>query len=137
MKLKLILLNVLFGLSLASCGTTRDYEVGTDREVSVGGVMLETVHTDLNGEFRKQMIYMGVDSSGVASVEYREFAQNYARPAFTERYVLDVSKSRNVVVKNLELEIVTADSKSVRFRVLRTDVPMRKDYNTAAPEATK
>jgi len=64
-----------------------------------------------------ELIYNGKDHD-VIFVGYREFMNNFARPAFSQELRYDLSESRNVVFRNVELEVVEASNNAIKFKIL-------------------
>ena len=127
-------------LSCASCMMTykqpepvveRDFEVGTERAVSVGVPMTRTITRTGRDTFEVQMIYMGRGANG-ATVEYREFSNGYARPAFTQRFEQDPA-SPTMTIRNVKISIASATSDEIHFTVLSLTEPLRRDFPTSAP----
>lgn len=70
------------------------------------------------GALRRQISFTGV-SRGVVSLEYREFAGDLARPAFTQSATYDLSEGKTIGFRGARLEIETADNTGITYRVLR------------------
>ena len=68
--------------------------------------------------FRKELIYSGV-AQGTISLEYREFADDMARPAFSQTLRYDLNEGRTIGFRGARFEILEANNISVRYRVLR------------------
>lgn len=122
---------------LSGCASTnKDWHVGTDREVSTGAIMIETSRTDPLDHRRDRtvrLVWMG-NAGGSGVIEHREFAGGSAWPP--ERYNVTVGPGGRMTIKDIELEIVSITDGKLRFRVLREDIQMRKDYDTPAPAKT-
>ena len=127
-------------LSCASCMMTykqpepvveRDFEVGTERAVSVGVPMTRTTTRTGKETFELLLIYLGRGASG-AIIESREFLNGYARPAFTQRYEQD-SSSPTMTIRNLKIAIASATPNEIHFTVLSDSEPLRRDFPASAP----
>lgn len=68
--------------------------------------------------FKRELIYSGV-SRGTVTIEYREFINNLARPAFSQTLQYDLNEGREVGFRGARFEILDANNTSVRYRVLR------------------
>lgn len=94
-----------FGLSRQAHPITAPIQ--EDRCVSVTG-----------DRFRKELIYGGV-SQGTVSLEYREFINDMARPAFSQTLRYDLSEGRTIGFRGARFEIIDANNLGVTYRVLR------------------
>lgn len=68
--------------------------------------------------FRKELLYSGV-SKGTVSLEYREFSNNLARPAFSQQVTYDLSEGNEVGFKGARLVIIKAANTLLRYRVIK------------------
>ena len=68
--------------------------------------------------FRRELIYSGV-AQGVLSVSYREYVNDFARPAFTQELKYDLSAGSEIGYRGARLEIIHAGNTSVRFKLLK------------------
>lgn len=73
--------------------------------------------------FRQELIYSGV-SQGTITIEYREFTNDMARPAFSQTLRYDLNEGREIGFRGARLEILEANNISVRYRVIQ---PLRQD----------
>lgn len=67
--------------------------------------------------FRAQIIYSGLLGNTVKAV-YREFSNNYARPAFSQELQYSLDESKIISYKTVKIEILKATNSSIEFRVL-------------------
>jgi len=68
--------------------------------------------------FQRTLLYSGKVGSKI-NVSYREFADRYARAAFTNTAEYDLSESRVIGYKGAQIEILEATNQYIRYRVLR------------------
>lgn len=68
--------------------------------------------------FRRELLYSGV-AQGTISLEYREFINDMARPAFSQTLRYDLNEGRTIGFRGARFEILDANNISVRYRVLR------------------
>jgi hypothetical protein len=68
--------------------------------------------------FRRELIYAGV-SQGTISIDYREFSNDMARPAFSQTLRYDLNEGREIGFRGARFEILEANNVAVRYRVLR------------------
>lgn len=148
-----------FALALAlfsGCSSTRHYRtdivIGAEKYAAVGSAMVEHVTVPSQSEqfaagwrrgsgdysrpafaLTRQLIYGGIDK-GTACVSYREFADDTARPAFTQELKYDLGSSRIVTFQSLRMEILGADSNGIRYRILECAWPLKAE-ESAAPVA--
>ena len=79
----------------------------------------ETRCVSVTGDrFRKELIYGGV-SQGTVTLEYREFINDMARPAFSQTLRYDLSEGRIIGFKGARFEILDANNLGVVYRVIR------------------
>lgn len=71
------------------------------------------------GGFRRELLYGGV-SQGTISLEYREFVDDMARPAFSQTLRYDLNEGREIGFRGARFEILDANNVAVRYRVLRS-----------------
>jgi hypothetical protein len=70
------------------------------------------------GSFKKELIYNGV-SQKTASVTYREFSNDYARPSFSLDLKYDLSEDDVIGFRGARLQIIKAGNVAVRYKVLK------------------
>jgi len=78
--------------------------------------------TKLFGEdsFKKEIIYQGI-AKGVIYVSYREFKDDIARPAYTQRAQYDANTDGSGVIafKGLRINVTKADPSSIKYTVVK------------------
>lgn len=68
--------------------------------------------------FRRELVYTGV-SKNIITVLYREFANDMARPAFTQELKYDLGEGRTIGFKGARFEVLKATNVGITYRVLR------------------
>ncbi len=74
------------------------------------------ISTFAAGSFRNVLIYQGFAQS-VLRVSYREFSNDYARPAFTEEYTFELGNDfpQEVVIRSKRFRILSVGPTGMRF----------------------
>lgn len=67
--------------------------------------------------FEQRLIYSG-RSGKTIRVEYREFTDDMARPAYRTELVFDLGKSRVVGVKGSRIEVLGLNNEAIKFRII-------------------
>jgi len=67
--------------------------------------------------FKQEFIYNGKVGNGIKFV-YREFADDFARPAFTQELQYDLSESKIIGFRGLRLEVLKATNTDIDFKVI-------------------
>jgi len=67
--------------------------------------------------FRAQIIYSGLIGNTVKAV-YREFSNDYARPAFTQELQYNLDESKFISYKSIKIEILKATNSLIEYRVV-------------------
>lgn len=67
---------------------------------------------------RRELIYGGVTGRTI-SISYREFADNTARPAFTQELKYDLTDGREIGFQGARFEVIEATNTQIRFRVIK------------------
>ena len=70
------------------------------------------------GSLKRELSYSGI-SQGSITLEYREFINDMARPAFSQTLRYDLNEGREVGFRGSRFEILDANNVSVRYRVIR------------------
>ena len=68
--------------------------------------------------FQRTLIYSGRIGDKI-NIGYREFSNDYARPAFNNEVEYDLSESKSIGYKGAELEVIDATNRSITFKVIR------------------
>ena len=90
-------------------------------------VSFERVQVPLTGEqasdlgyrlYRKEIVYQGA-AGGVLRLMYREFGNDYARPAFSQELTYDIgNEPLTVSVKGVKIEVLEAGNAGINYRIL-------------------
>lgn len=75
-------------------------------------------HLQDKQSFKRELVYTGV-SKNVIFILYREFKDDFARPAFSQELKYDLSESRVVGFRGARLEIFEATNQGITYRVLK------------------
>lgn len=67
--------------------------------------------------FRRELVYNG-GSGSVIILKYREFIDDFARPAFTQDLTYDLSKSEIIGFKGARIHVLEADNIKIKYNVL-------------------
>lgn len=70
-----------------------------------------------DNSFKSQIIYSGLMGNTLRAV-YREFSNDYARPAFSQELQYNLEESKVIAYKSLRIEIIKATNSLVEFKVL-------------------
>ncbi len=68
------------------------------------------------GSFKRELIYNG-RSKDVLKLQYREFNNSFARPAFYQDLIYDLSESKVIGFKGMQIEILEATNSTIKFIV--------------------
>jgi len=68
--------------------------------------------------FQQVLIYSG-KIGGKINIGYREFSNNYARPAFNNDVEYDLSESNVIGYKGARIEVIRATNQDIEYKVLR------------------
>lgn len=68
--------------------------------------------------FRRELIYSGV-SQGTVSIEYREFINDMARPAFSQTLRYDLAEGDVIGFRGARFQILDATNINIRYKVTR------------------
>jgi membrane-associated protease RseP (regulator of RpoE activity) len=107
----------------------RDYEVGKSKEATVGSMMMawgggekryssiDTSSTISSG-LRMELSYSGI-AQKVVHIAYREYSEGgsgaYARPAFYQDLLYDISASKEIAFRDFKIE--DANAQRIRFKI--------------------
>jgi hypothetical protein len=79
----------------------------------------ETIQMDWSDtSFKRELIYTGA-IKGVVTFVYKEFRNDYARPAFTQEIKFDLSEGSTVGYKGARFEILEANNSGIRYKVTK------------------
>jgi membrane-associated protease RseP (regulator of RpoE activity) len=109
----------------------RDYQIGESKEVAVGSVMVawgegerQVSSTDTSSTIwsglRMELSYSGI-AQNVVHIAYREYSLGssgaYARPAFYQDLLYDISGLKKIAFRDFKIEIEDANVQRIRFRI--------------------
>ncbi|MDP2806955.1 MAG: hypothetical protein Q8O74_02320 [bacterium] len=87
---------------------------------NVGAEMLKWSKTSNSGSslstFTQALTYTG-KQGGVIKISYREFSDNYARPAFSQELTYDITDDSILVFRDIRLGVIDATNRFIRFIV--------------------
>lgn len=69
--------------------------------------------------FQQTLLYSGRVGDKI-NISYREFSNNFARPAFNNEVEYDLSSSKTIGYKGAVIEVMEADNNSITYRVLKS-----------------
>ena len=66
------------------------------------------------GDFKQQFVYSGKSGKEI-KISYREFKDNFARPAFTQDLTYDLSESKTIGFKGMKIDVIQATNSQIKF----------------------
>ena len=79
----------------------------------------KTKISERGSSFQQTLIYSGRVGNRI-KIGYREFSNNFARPAFNNDVEYDLSESHIIGYKGSEIEVIKADNTSITYKVIKT-----------------
>jgi hypothetical protein len=70
------------------------------------------------GSFKRELVYSGI-SQNTVNLTYREFKDNYARPAFNQDLKYDLSQGDVIGFRGARFQVLKADNISLRYKLLK------------------
>jgi len=67
--------------------------------------------------FKQEFIYNGI-SDNTAKFTYREYGNDFVRPAFTQETQYDLSKDKIIGFKGLRIEVIEATNTKISYKIL-------------------
>ena len=67
--------------------------------------------------FKQEFIYNGKVGNGIKFI-YREFVNDYARPAFTQDLQYDLSEDSTIGFRGLRLEVIDATNTKIEYKII-------------------
>lgn len=67
--------------------------------------------------FQQTLIYSGMVGNKI-NIGYREFSNDFARPAFNNEVEYDLSQSRTIAYKGCKIEVIEATNEFIKYKVL-------------------
>ena len=121
---------LLLALSFTNCGLDnsyylmRNYEKDVPLTATIGSPMLETtvefrnnVYNVVRSSTKSELIYSG-KAGNVIKIVYREYSNDYARPAFSQELQYDLSETKLLKFKKTTIEVMSATNQEITFKVL-------------------
>ena len=127
-----VFLIAVFAVSTSGCWAWKcgvNYSLNTEEDANVGEAMvsveefLEHKRTQQRydapheGTWKEELIYTGKSGSTIG-VTYREYANDFARPAFFQDLRYDLDDSRIIVFRKWRMRVLDANNQHIRFVVL-------------------
>jgi hypothetical protein len=117
--------NPNFGIALSKNNeSTKTYSTaptGTGLQFQIPRYALEYKQTKRpiknDDYFKQEFIYNGRVGNGIKFI-YREFVNDYARPAFTQELQYDLSDDSIIGFRGLRLEVVNATNTKIEYKIL-------------------
>ena len=94
---------------------TSSYKLG---KVPVSGIQPTVIETWGEDSFKRELVYLGVQQNSI-TIQYREFKNDIARPAFTQEIKYDLSQGKEIGYKGSRFEIVRATNTELVYKVLK------------------
>ena len=73
--------------------------------------------------FAKELIYLGTNRQGVLRCVFREYyvdgAAFFIKPSYSLDLNYDISESKSIGIQGFEIEIVSADQRTVEYKVIK------------------
>ncbi len=84
------------------------------------GIAFEVKIKDMRDEssFKRELIYNGV-SQNVLSILYREYKNDWARPAFSQEIKYDLNEDKIIGYRGSRFEITKASNQGLTYKILR------------------
>jgi hypothetical protein len=95
--------------------STEDQEVKRGRWIGI--IRSSSGYEETITKFKKELIYGG-KSGDTVNVSYREYGDDYARPAFAQELKYDLKSSKEIRFQNFRLLVLSADNSVIKFKVL-------------------
>jgi len=83
-----------------------------------GDYEVKTRVSERGTSFQQTLIYSGRVGNKI-NIGYREFSSSLARPAFNNDVEYDLSISNIIGYKGAQLEVISADNNSIKYRVVK------------------
>jgi hypothetical protein len=104
---------------------TYDFEKDKTKTTSVGAEMITWSDiTRVKGgevttkEFTRSLTYSGKQGSTIR-ILYREYSNDYARPAFNQELTYDLTDNSIITFRNVRIGVIEANSSGITFMVLQ------------------
>jgi hypothetical protein len=94
---------------------TSSYKLGKTPVPGVEQTIIETWGED---SFKRELVYLGVQQNSM-TIQYREFKNDIARPAFTQEIKYDLSQGKEIGYTGSRFEIIRATNTELVYKVLK------------------
>jgi hypothetical protein len=94
---------------------TSSYNFGKNPITGIQSTIIETWGED---SFKRELIYLGVQQNTI-TIQYREFKNDIARPAFSQEIKYDLSQGKEIGYKGARFEITKATNTELTYKVLK------------------
>lgn len=101
-------LNQVYGDAECVLGFVRDW--------NLSGTPFKSGRIYQKGSFKAEIVYNG-KSQDTIRLSYREYHDDFARPAFYQDLSYDLSESRTIGFRNMKIEVLEATNSDIRFIV--------------------
>ena len=82
------------------------------------GITHTTYEASGRDAFKRELVYAGV-SQNTISILYREFQNDFARPAFSQELKYDLAQGNEIGFRGARFQVLKATNTSIRYKVLR------------------
>jgi len=72
------------------------------------------------GGFRAEIMYSGVSGNTLKAL-YREYIDDWARPAYAQELQYDLSESKTIAFRSIRIEVIEATNSYLKYRVVSDD----------------
>jgi hypothetical protein len=86
-------------------------------EIPSSSYQFKKFNLENTNSFQKTLIFTGKDKD-ILRFTYREFADDYARPAFSVDVVYDLSESKIIQYQKLKMEVLNATSSQITYKLI-------------------
>lgn len=91
------------------------FDLGKIPSVGITNATYEAWDTD---SFKRELIYSGI-SQNTVSILYREFKNDFARPAFSQELKYDLAQGNEIGFRGARFQVIKATNTGIRYKVLR------------------
>ena len=87
-------------------------------KIPVSGIKETTIEQWGKGSFKREIVYSGV-SQNTISLLYREYSDNFARPAFSQELKYDLAQGKTIGYKGARFEVIKATNTELIYKVIK------------------
>lgn len=118
---KLLALCLLLSACSGSTKFYKDYDLGVEKQVTVGSVMVtassEAKIAEKTTKITEQLTYGGI-ANRIVRIGYREYGDDLSKPVAFQELQYDLNESEVITFRDLTIQVVEASNKQIRFKVL-------------------